>query len=136
VFVALVGYWDLILRKQERQKGTIRVCPPNKQNLLVKELSRFIGMGVMALSAAKLYAVAKKDDSVDIDIDPRSSTFGSITTENKTFSIYGRYGSAIRTIIQAAGGVRMIGGKKDVLGTNLEIRIKQMFFLVHLVEER
>lgn len=105
------------VKETKNVKGYYTSMTPEQAKFAVKELARFIGTGVLVLTAAKAAStLLGKDEDVDIDIDPRSSTFGSIKTENKTFSIFGRYGSAIRTIIQAADGVRMINGKKDVLG--------------------
>ena len=99
-------------------KGFYTSLTPEQGKFVAKEMSRFIGTGIMIMVAAKLASMMRgdDDDEVQIDIDPRSSGFGSIKSGDKTFVIYGRFGSAVRTIVQALSGTKVVKGEEQELG--------------------
>jgi hypothetical protein len=102
----------LKIRETEGAKGFYTSLTPTQRKFAVKELSRFISTGVLIMMIAKL----NSDEEDDVNIDPRSSGFGSITIGNKKYNIFGRFSSAARTVVQVVGGVRVIEGKEVELG--------------------
>ena len=98
------------IKETEATKGFYSSLTPEQRKFALKEVSRFVGMG------ATLMVIAQLSGADDVDVDPRSSGFGTITFGNKTYNVFGRFASAARTIVQVGGGVRMLGGQKDVLG--------------------
>jgi len=98
------------IKETETTKGFYSSLTPEQRKFALKEVSRFVGMGVT------LMVIAQLSGADDVDVDPRSSGFGTITSGNKTYNVFGRFASAARTIVQVGGGVRMLGGQKDVLG--------------------
>jgi hypothetical protein len=98
------------IKETDATKGFYSSLTPEQRKFALKELSRFVGMGVT------LMVIAKLSGADDVDVDPRSSGFGTINFGNKTYNVFGRFASAVRTIVQVGGGVRMLGGQKDVLG--------------------
>jgi hypothetical protein len=98
------------IKETEATKGFYSSLTPEQRKFALKEVSRFVGMGVT------LMVIAQLSGADDVDVDPRSPGFGTITSGNKTYNVFGRFASAARTIVQVGGGVRMLGGQKDVLG--------------------
>lgn len=98
------------IKETDATKGFYSSLTPEQRKFALKELSRFVGMG------ATIMIIAKLSGADDVDVDPRSPGFGTITSGNKTYNVFGRFASAVRTIVQVGGGVRMLGGQKDVLG--------------------
>lgn len=92
-------------------KGFYSSLTPTQRKFVVKELARFIGTAATIMIAAKLTGAAD-----DVDLDPLSTTFGSIKKSDKTVLLFGRYGSAVRTIAQVVLNKRHISGKEDILG--------------------
>ena len=102
----------LKIKETDGSKGFYTSLTPTQRKFALKELSRFVGTGALIMIIAKL----NSDEDDDVDIDPRSSGFGSITIGNKKYNIFGRFSSAARTVVQVAGGVRVVKGKEVELG--------------------
>ncbi len=97
------------IKETEGTKGFYTSLTPTQRKFAAKELGRFIGTGALIMTIAAL-------NGADVDLDPRSSGFGSIIIGNKKYNVYGRFSSAARTIVQVAGGVRVIKGEEVELG--------------------
>ena len=91
---------------------------PQARNFAAKEMGRFILSGATVLTAAYLKGkfIDDDDDKTEVDINPLSTSFGSIKTKNKTVNVYGRYSSTVGALAQVVMGLRYINGKEDVLG--------------------
>lgn len=105
-------------KESNKYKGFYTSLTPEQGKFAARQLTRFIGGGIMLMVATKLASMMNgdDDDDVKIDIDPRSSNFGSMKIKNKPILVYGRFGSAVRTIVQSVGGVRVVKGEEDVIG--------------------
>lgn len=90
------------------EKGYYRSLTPTQRKFALGQLGKGIGMGVAVMGAASL-AGAK------VDCDPRSVTFGDIIVGDHHFNVFGRYTPVIKTIVQAAYGVRLKNGEPQDL---------------------
>jgi hypothetical protein len=99
-------------------KGFYTSLTPEQGKFVAKEMARFIGTGIMVMLAIKLASIVRGDDEdeVEIDVNPTSSGFGSIKTGDKTFVVYGRFASAVRTVVQALSGKKTVKGEEQDLG--------------------
>jgi hypothetical protein len=100
-------------------KGFYTSLTPEQGKFAAKELTRFIIGGMMIMMATKLSSMlaGDDDDEVVINMNPKSSDFGNMTVGNKKISIYGRFGSAVRTVCQAILGEKTTAeGENKALG--------------------
>jgi hypothetical protein len=115
---AIARRFGITTKESSKYKGFYTSLTPEQGKFAAKEMSRFIGTGIMIMVAAKLASMMNGDDEdkVQIDIDPRSSNFGSIKTDGKTILIFGRFASVARTIVQALSGTKVVNGEEQELG--------------------
>lgn len=105
-----LGITDMVAPLVGR-KGVYRSIPPQQARYLAWQMGKGIGMGIAVMGAFAMRGWG-------VDRDPRSNTFGNITSPdgNTKYNVFGRFGSLVKTIIQLAGGEKVdaSGQEKDI----------------------
>ena len=100
-------------------KGFYTSLTADQAKFATKELTRFVVGGMMIMIATKLSSImaGDDDDEVVINMNPKSTDFGNMIVGGKKISIYGRFGSAVRTVCQVILGERTTAeGENKALG--------------------
>lgn len=90
--------------------------PPEVRTMYMKDMLKFIGVGMSVLALAKL-------NGAQVEDDPRSSDFGKIKDGNTRYDIWGGFQPYVRVVSQIASGEK----KSTVKGTIKELNGKQAF---------
>lgn len=78
-------------------QGFYGKLPKEVRIMALKDIMKFIGVGMAVLALAKL-------NGGDVEDDPRSSNFGKIVIGNKHYDIWGGFQQYVRLISQIASG--------------------------------
>lgn len=97
------------IKETEGSKGFYTSLTPTQRKFAAKELGRFIGTGALIMTVAAL-------NGAEVDLNPTSSGFGSVTAGNKSDNVFGRFSSAIRTVFQVLLGYKTVDEKEVELG--------------------
>lgn len=84
-------------------EGFYRKLTPDQKWYAIGQLGKNIGVGIAAMAAASF-------GGAEVDYDPRSVTFGNIKAGTKSYNVFGRYATVIKTIVQATLGTRIKPG--------------------------
>jgi hypothetical protein len=101
-----LGLADLLSAVGGKKLGTegfYRKLTPDQRIYALKQLGKNIGVGVAAMAAASFAGA-------EVDYDPRSVTFGNIKAGTKSYNVFGRYATVVKTIVQATLGTRIKPG--------------------------
>lgn len=88
----LLGVSDIAATLVGR-KGFYRQLTPGQRTFVAIEMARGVSLGVLIMSAASM-------GGAEVDYDPRSVTFGNIKSGNKSYNVFGRFASVVKTIVQ------------------------------------
>ena len=104
----LLGFGDVTSRR-----GFYRDMSPEIRRLAAKDAAHFIGTGVAVLGILALLGW-------ETDMNPISTTFGSVTTpdKKKSYNIFGRFAAPVRTFAQMATGKRSVQGLTESIPAN------------------
>jgi hypothetical protein len=108
-------------KEYEGAKGFYTSLTPTQRKAAAIEFGRAAIMGITILSVAKITGSAD-----DVDLDPYSSTFGSMKSGDKTINVYGRYAGMVRTIFQLIAGEKNSYYSGDKKVTDLDKDAERM----------
>lgn len=87
------------IKESGNTKGFYSSLTPKQRSFMRKEVFRALGTASLLIGTGMLTGAID-----DFDFDPRSSGFGSVTKGDITINLFGRFASAMRTIVQVLGG--------------------------------
>lgn len=91
------------------KKGVYREIPPQQARYLGAQMAKGIGMGVAVMTALAMRGWT-------IDKDPRSNTFGNVTSPdgNRKYNVFGRFGSLVKNLVQLVGGTKVSSTGQEI----------------------
>jgi len=92
-----------------------RTVPKEVRMAYIKDMAKFVGLGLTVLALAKLMGA-------DVEDDPRSSDFGKIKSGNTRWDIWGGFQQYARVISQIASGQRKSTNTGEIQGLDGEGR--------------
>ncbi len=87
------------IKESGNTKGFYSSLTPKQRAFMRNEMLRALGTASLLIGTGMLTGAID-----DFDFDPRSSGFGSVTKGDITVNLFGRFASAMRTIVQVLGG--------------------------------
>lgn len=104
--VNLLGVTDL-LRPIGVKGGFYSKLTPEAKLFARDQMRLGIGVGLLIMLGVKAGALAAgKGDEVEVDLDPRSTLFGTVKLGDHTWNVWGRYTSIAKLVVQLASGQR------------------------------
>jgi hypothetical protein len=81
------------------EKGFYAKMTPEQRAYVAGNMARAISVGIVVIAGFKIANMSGAD--TDVDVDPRSVTFGNVRVGNKSYNVFGRFSPYVKLITQA-----------------------------------